>query len=112
MRTRYSDGRLFERRFWSWLVALVLGMLLGLWLAGGDRDPAAAEDVYTATHTVSRMDTHDFRSVSFYAFDRVNDGRAVLSIDNDLELAKYLKRHSGERIDIELRPHVLQRIER
>jgi hypothetical protein len=37
------DGSRFAPRFWSWLVALVLGMLLGLWLAGGDRDPSAAE---------------------------------------------------------------------
>lgn len=112
MRTRYTDGALIGMGFWPWLAALVLGVLLGLWLAGGDRDPSAAEDVFAATYAVSRMDTHDFRSVSFYAFERPNDGRAVLSIDNDLALARYLARHRGERMDVTLTPHVVQRIER
>jgi hypothetical protein len=39
---RYMDGKVIGPRFWSWLAALVLGVLLGLWLAGDDRDPDAA----------------------------------------------------------------------
>lgn len=110
MRTRYTDGTLIGMGFWPWLVALLVGVLLGLLLASDD--PSASEDVFTATYAVSRMDTHDFRSVTFYAFERPNDGRAVLSIDNDLTLARYLARHRGERIDVTLTPHVVREIAR
>jgi hypothetical protein len=75
-------------RWWR-VIAAIAGASLALWLLRGDATPEArATDI---TVTITRF--HVEGGVEFY---RINDGSgdAILSVDADLPIAEWLRRHT------------------
>ena len=92
------------------MAAAVLGASLALWLLSGDRDPAASDGLLL-TCTVDHHDTFDMRGTQFFGL-ACPHGSATLSIDNGLELARWLRAHDKQRITVDLAPRVPQKLER
>jgi len=100
--------------YWRWLLAVGLGTFLGLmaaqWLSGLEF-AQAQEDALLLSCEIAQQDTYDFRNLNFFSL-KCKDGQSTLTIDGDLPLAQWLRRHRGERIDLDLRPRTLQKVER
>lgn len=95
-------------RWWR-IIAAVIGATLALWLLGGDRTPEAASQTRSGTTRIATAFDVTITllnapkdPISFYRVGMGNDGAAVISVDPDVPLAKFLAQH--HRILLTLEP--------
>jgi hypothetical protein len=101
------------------LLALLGAFFAGMAIPRTDLHAQPAEaaldreaDVLAMACRIEQEETYDFHGTEFFALTCHGSGRAVLSIDGDLPLARWLRGHHRQIADLELRPHTLQRVDR
>ena len=92
------------------MAAAILGASLALWALSGDQDPDGATALSLSCR-LTHHDTYDTRGTQFFAL-ACGPHTAVLSIDGDVPLARWLRAHDARTVLIDLTPRDLQRIER
>lgn len=102
--------RITEYQFWARVIrmaAAIIGASAALWWLSGDRDPEAAalSDAYVQSVTIQSHNSADFRNISFFQFYTGTGHFAeqsgagwVCSGDDDLQIAKWLTEHDGQRV--------------
>jgi len=91
------------------MVAAVVGGLLALWLLRGDTDASDAFSVSAVPHLEDSFDFGRMKAVEI----RFADGTAVSVVGSDLvPFMRALIAQDKQRIDLELRPRTLARLER
>lgn len=81
---------------WGFIVAIILGVLLALWLLSGDTTPDAAGARLRLNVVIEQYQSNtdvDFFSISPDSGD--GGGTAIVSMDHQFSLAKFLREHPG-----------------
>lgn len=89
--------------------AIALGVLLGINLpeCGRDNSPDA-NGAYHVRVTITQHNSPDAHGILYFDFG-LPDGRAVVSVDGDMPLAKALQQHAGKHTLLTLEPVRLER---
>lgn len=69
-------------------------------------------DVLALSCRIEQEETYDFHGTEFYALKCNDIGRAVISVDSHLMLARWLRGHNRQTATMEWRPRDLARLDR
>lgn len=90
---------------------VALGVFLALWVAQGDTSPMA-DDVFEATSTLKEEDSVSFQNLRVVQV-RFADGTAVDVMGSSVvPFMRYLLDHDTQKVAWQIRPRVIQKLER
>jgi hypothetical protein len=93
-------------------IARPLLIVVALWALGhATRVVLFGSDAYGTLAKVRHQQTYDTKGIQFFAIV-TPDGEALLSVDGDLPLAKWLLEHADQKIRITIEDAELQKVER